>query len=108
MNVAPALMVVLRNLVAADKRIDASEVEAAFTVYRQLTGYTDDLAAFTQWFRNLRANRQQTARALAELSAASPDMRRWIINLAESLVLADGKQTPKESERLAEIRAALS
>lgn len=105
---APALMIVLRSLVAADRKIDAREIEIAYLVHRQLTESTDSVEAFSAWFRGLPATNVAMAQALRELAGASPDTKRWILELLEGVTLVDGKKTAKEAERLSEIRSALS
>ncbi len=104
---ASALMVVIRKLAGADRRIDPGEIELAYHVYRQMAGSTTEPAAFAQWFRTLPANDAALDQALRELASASPELRSWMVEQLERLSLADGKQTTKESERLAELRARL-
>ncbi|MFV8754763.1 hypothetical protein ACNOYE_29810 [Nannocystaceae bacterium ST9] len=101
------VMVVLRNLAGADRRIDEKEIELAFDVHQQLRGPHDDPAAFAQWFRGLPANAAAVAAAVRDLSNASPDDRRWVLEQFDRLTRADGKQTQKEFERLTELRTAL-
>jgi hypothetical protein len=107
-TVTSALMILMRGLASADRKIDPKEIEIALMVHRQLTGSTDDPATFGQWFRNLSVTPVNTAQALRELASASLDTKRWILELLEGMTHADGNQTPKEIERLSEIRAALT
>lgn len=103
-----AIMVLSRYLATADRRLDSSEVAFAHQVYKSLTGVTDDdPAIFSNWFRQLAADRSRVDAALEVLSLADLDLQRWALDVLERMTLSDGKCTPKEAEVLAGFRSAL-
>lgn len=103
----PALMLVARHLVGVDRRIGTDEVAFMFEVHRELTGSTMEATIFSGWFRGLPTDRSTLAEALGALSQASPEVRCWVVDCFARLSHADGGQTPKEVERLAELQAAI-
>jgi uncharacterized tellurite resistance protein B-like protein len=98
----------LKYLAAADRRVDSPEVALAERVLSQLlpAGHPET-ARLGANFRSLPTDSDSVRMALNNVSAAGPEYRLWVANTLAEMANADGKVTPKEVERLSEVRQAL-
>lgn len=105
---AGSVATLLRYLAGADRRIDADEVAFADGMLsRLLPSDHPELARLSSGFRNLPIDRESVDRALALLGNTEPGYRHWVVDSLRELTQADGRVTPKEVERLCEVRQAL-
>lgn len=105
---ASSVATLLRYLAGADRRIDAEEVTFAEGILgRMLPVDHPDLARLSSTFRSLPTDRESVGRALAVLGETESTYRHWVVDSLGRLMQVDGRVTPKEAERLSEVRQAL-
>lgn len=105
---AQALAVVLRYLAVADRKIDDSEVAYAVSALEQYCASDADLGKrLATGFRSLSSDQNTVDDAIEVLRGAPLEFQAWVLELSRGLVNADGRVTPKERERLAELETAL-
>lgn len=105
---ARSIAVLMRYLAAADRRIDDAEIALAAELLTRLLPTDPDLRELTSQFRDLPSDSSSVSAALRDISNGGNDYRIWVRGALESMANADGKTTPKEAERLQEIRSSLS
>lgn len=106
--IAASVATLLRYLAGADRRVDTEEVAfAERTLGQLLPAQHPELTRLGSEFRKLPTDREAVRRALRTIVVAGPEYRRWVVVALEGLASADGKVTPKEVERLVEMRHAL-
>lgn len=106
--IASSVATLLRYLAGADRRIDAEEVAfAEGLLNRLLPSDHPELARLCSSFRSLPTDQESVAWALALLGNTEPGYRHWVIDSLGELTQADGRVTPKEVQRLREMRQAL-
>jgi hypothetical protein len=106
--IAGSVATLLRYLAGADRRVDAEEVAFAEGLLNKLLPSDHpELARLRSGFRNLPTDQESVARALALLGNTEPGYRHWVIDSLGELTQADGRVTPKEVQRLSEVRQAL-
>jgi hypothetical protein len=103
---ARSMGILLRYLAAADRRIDASEHELAAQRLSLLAPADPELSTVISHFRELPSD-QDAVRAAAREVLSSPQ-RAAMVSALERLSGIDGKATPKELERLRELRRLLN
>jgi hypothetical protein len=105
---ARSVATLLRYLASADRRIDTTEVAVAERVLSQLLPSDHpELASLVGTFRSLPTDPSSVADAEQTVASVGPDFCQWVARSLSELANADGKTTPKEMERLTEIRQAL-
>ncbi len=105
---ANSVATLLRYMACADRRLDSHEVQLADEVLRLLLPHQHPaLVRLSTGFRSLPVDQGSVAQALATLGATELQYRRWVVDSLSKLANADGKVTPKEVERLIEVRHAL-
>ncbi|WP_331116952.1 TerB family tellurite resistance protein [Archangium sp.] len=98
----------LRYIAAADRRLADGEVVFAQNIIRQLLpAEHPHVSAITSSFRSLPTDRASVDAALVSVSRTNEAYRRRVLDTLQQLSRADGKATPKELERLAEVRQVL-
>lgn len=108
-DLAHAVATLLRYIAAADRRIDDRELAIIGSALREVTG--DDQALQSRLLgsiRKIRSGDKEAERAIAVVRCAGAGAAARVIALAQDVANADGKVTPKETERLDQLRAALS
>lgn len=103
---ARSIAILLRYLAAADRRIDATEHEQAARELTALAPSDPDLRKLISQFRELPADADSVHAAAREVTA-SPQ-RTAMVSAMERMVGSDGKATPKELERMRELRRWLN
>ena len=107
-EVATSAATLLRYLAAADRRVDSTEVAYAEKALGQLLPADHPaLIHISTNFRALPTDPNAVEHAVQTITAAGPDYCRWVVDSLTAIASADGKVTPKENERLAEVRQAL-
>jgi hypothetical protein len=105
---AKSVTVLLKYLASADRRVDGAEVAfAAETLAKMLPAGHPDLPMLTDSFRVLSIEPSTVRAALQIVGGAGPEYSRWVLDTLTAMANADGKVTPKEVERLSEVRAGL-
>ena len=98
----------LRYIAAADRRLADGEVVFAQNLIRQLLpAEHPQVSALASSFRALPTDTASVDAALAAVSRTDEAYRRWVLDTVHQMSQADGKATPKELERLAEVRQFL-
>ncbi|MDX2054213.1 MAG: DUF4236 domain-containing protein [Polyangiaceae bacterium] len=107
-ELAGSVLTLMRYVAAADRRTDSGEVAFAHATTAQLLppGHPE-LQRLADSFRTCAIDEASVSAALAAVGATSEEYRRWFLDIAERMTLADGKATPKERERVAELRRTL-
>jgi hypothetical protein len=108
-EIARAVAVILRSVAVADRRFDNDEftfIERA--IVEASCGDASVYSALVGELRTLSSSDADLAKALETMRCSTPASRRRLLDLAEQLAFVDGKMTPKEKERLAELRAVLA
>lgn len=107
-STARSVATLLRYLASADRRIDTTEIAVAETVLGQLlpSGHPE-LASLVDAFRSLPTDASSVAAAQRTVTSVGPDFCQWVARSLSEMANADGKTTPKEQERLTEVRQAL-
>jgi len=97
----------LRYIAAADGRITEDEIQYATGVLRVLES---DLSAsvFMRQFRSTSSGRAEAEAAALALMGQRPDLALWVFQAVTYLANSDGRVTPKEEERLADVAGWLS
>jgi hypothetical protein len=105
---AKSVATLLRYLASADRRIDSKEIILAEKVLGELlpSGHPE-LASLVEAFRTLPTDSSSVAAAQYDVASLGPEFCQWVARSLSDLANADGKTTPKELERLTEIRQAL-
>lgn len=105
---ARSVATLLRYLASADRRIDTTEITMAERVLAQLlpSGHPE-LTSLVGTFRSLPTDSSSVASAAFAVASLGPDFCQWVSRSLSEMANADGKTTPKELERLTEIRQAL-
>lgn len=104
-----AVATVLRSLAAADRKLDPRELAHIAAAIAEAAA-SDETVRFQvlDELPKLRSSPDDVREAVAILAASAPHVRQRVLELAEALVTADGKTTPKEAEKLAELRQHLA
>lgn len=106
-SVVPMVGLLLRYIAAADGRITEDEIQYATGVLRVLES---DLSAsvFMRQFRSISSGRAEAEAAALALMGQRPDLALWVFQAVTYLANSDGRVTPKEEERLADVAGWLS
>lgn len=105
---ARSVAVLLRHVASADRRISAEELEFARQVVTALGHPAHDGAAFEAWFRALPGDAGGIDAAVADVRRLGPDRCREVCDWITRLSTTDGRATPKEIERIAELTQRLA
>jgi len=108
LKLAGSVSTLLKYIASADRRLATEELRFAESVIRTTLppghAHADELV---EAFRNLPTDAESISSAIAVLRSTSPQYRVWTMDVLRKLSLADGKTTPKETERLDELDRAL-
>jgi uncharacterized membrane protein YebE (DUF533 family) len=92
---------------AADRRLDAREVELIQTVYQDLTGRSVDVSGVVLAVQAYATKRDVVAELSAAAGSMSQETKEEIIRAAYLTLLADKRIAGAERERLKDIAVAL-
>lgn len=93
--------VLLRYIAVADRRISDDEVaEVSRFLASLVPGDPTAVSSVMGDFRKMESSDLNAAETARRLRDAHPDALRWILGCAARIAAADGRVTPKESERM--------
>lgn len=102
--VARSVAILLRYLAAADRRIEEAELDFAAQQLRALAPGAPDLDELTTQLRQLPSEPTAIYAAARALAACPTSYRDEVMRALDRIAQIDGKTTPKELERLNELR----
>lgn len=95
---------VLRFIAAADRKISDEEVEQTSSLLTRLFGDPSAVAGVMTTFKQISSSDADVRRAVHLLAGQSDALVRDLLSGAEAIALADGRVTPKEEERLSQLK----
>ncbi|MCY1059987.1 hypothetical protein [Nannocystis sp. SCPEA4] len=96
--------ILLRYVSSADRRITPEEIAFARDVFVSLNpSHTADTAEFEMYFRALPGDASSVDAASAFVRSLGAEHSSWVMEKLVQLSWVDGRATPKEAERIAEI-----
>lgn len=102
------LVVVLKYIAAADRRLSSEELDFVAKVISSLVAEPRETETIMAGFQTMRSDAAETQRALSSLTRSAPTVASKIPVLLEALAGADGRVTPKERERLGQVMSWLN
>lgn len=95
-----SVAILLRYIASADRRISEDEVAFALAVLSGMkAGRPIAATGFDSWFRALPADTDSIDAAIATVQALGEEGRRRVVEMVVQMAGADGRATPKETER---------
>lgn len=105
---AHSVAVLLRYIASADRRITPEEVAFAREIVVGLDpAQLIDETSFDAYFRALQGDASSVDAAVSSIRPLGGEYRRWVLDALVRLSRIDGRATPKETERIAEIERRL-
>lgn len=101
---AHSVAVLLRYVASADRRITPEEVAFARELVVGINpAQTTDAASFDAYFRALQGDASSVDASIASVRAHGAEHSRWVMEKLVQMSLVDGRATPKEAERIADV-----
>lgn len=96
--------ILLRYIASADRRITPEEVAFAHELVVGLNrAQPTDAATFDAYFRALQCDANSVDAAIAFVRSLDAEYSRWVMERLIQMSRVDGRATPKEAERIAEV-----
>jgi hypothetical protein len=96
------IAILLRYVASADRRITPDEIAFA----REVVASVDPSRSsgdFEGYFRAIQCDPSSVDGAIADVRSRGPEYSKWIMEQLVRLSLVDGRSTPKEAERIADL-----